>query len=332
MAEKAKAEAEKDINNKKPILPSYINKEYLEKKYNDLKEDQEEKSNDDFNNNKIIIENKKLTIIEVDKTKNVENKIYESDDFTQVIKELTKIEKISKNFTFDLIKNMKNEIFIIESEDIVTYGAFFFFKYNKSNNKIEIISEKGNRQIKFITEYSDGNFAYNCYIHRPIYTDDAIYVFKINSNKKYKLKSFGEYDNIFNSKFISLTNGFAFNNILCVNENNQARYLNIVEGFVLKRYIIDSIYGIKQLTSDDKYIYFLREKRDDLVYIYDIENKKFYYKNFKNWYEMEEPKEIVFDEKKEKEEKEEEEEEKVEVGGENENNLGKKKKKKCIIF
>ena len=96
MAEKAKAEAEKDINNKKPILPSYINKEYLEKKYNDLKEDQEEKSNDDFNNNKIIIKSKKLSIIEVDKTKNVENKIYESDDFTQVIKELTKIEKIRK--------------------------------------------------------------------------------------------------------------------------------------------------------------------------------------------------------------------------------------------
>ena len=62
-----------------------------------------------------------------------------------------------------------------------------------------------------------------------------------------------------------MTNGFAFDNILCVNENNQERYLNIVEGFVLKRYIIDSIYGIKQLTSDDKYIYFLREKRDDLV-------------------------------------------------------------------
>ena len=108
MAEKAKTEVEKDINNKKLVLPSYINKEYLEKKFNDLKEEQKEKSNDDFNNNKIIIENKKLTIIEVDKTKNEENKIYESDDFTQVIKELTKIEKISKNFTFHLIKNMKN--------------------------------------------------------------------------------------------------------------------------------------------------------------------------------------------------------------------------------
>ena len=142
MAEKAKAEAEKDINNKKPILPSYINKEYLEKKFNDLKEDQEEKSNDDFNNNKIIIENKKLTIIEVDKTKNVENKIYESDDFTKVIKELTKIEKISKNFTFDLIKNMKNEIFIIESEDIVTYGAFFLLNIINLIIKLKLYQKK----------------------------------------------------------------------------------------------------------------------------------------------------------------------------------------------
>ena len=142
MAEKAKAEAEKDINNKKPILPSYINKEYLEKKYNDLKEDQEEKSNDDFNNNKIIIKSKKLSIIEVDKTKNVENKIYESDDFTQVIKKLTKIEKISKNFTFDLIKNMKNGIFIIESEDIVTYGAFFLLNIINLIIKLKLYQKK----------------------------------------------------------------------------------------------------------------------------------------------------------------------------------------------
>ena len=142
MAEKAKAESEKGINNKKLVLPSYINKEYLEKKFNDLKEDQEEKSNDDFNNNKIIIKSKKLSIIEVDKTKNVENKIYESDDFTQVIKELTKIEKISKNFTFDLIKNMKNGIFIIESEDIVTYGAFFLLNIINLIIKLKLYQKK----------------------------------------------------------------------------------------------------------------------------------------------------------------------------------------------
>ena len=36
---------------------------------------------------------------------------------------------------------MKNGIFIIESKDIVSYGAFFFIKYNKSKKDIEIISE-----------------------------------------------------------------------------------------------------------------------------------------------------------------------------------------------
>ena len=115
----------KGIIDKKLILPSFINKEYLEQKFNDLKEEQKEELNNDFNPNKIIVENKKLTIFEVDKTKNSENKIYESDDFTEVIKKLTKIEIKEDNFNFDLIKIMKNGIFIIESKDIVSYGAFF---------------------------------------------------------------------------------------------------------------------------------------------------------------------------------------------------------------
>ena len=42
-----------------------------------------------------------------------------------VIKKLTKIEIEEDNFNFDLIKIMKNGIFIIESKDIVSYGAFF---------------------------------------------------------------------------------------------------------------------------------------------------------------------------------------------------------------
>ena len=93
---------EKGIIDKKLILPSFINKEYLEQKFNDLKEGQKEELNNDFNPNKIIVENKKLTIFEVDKTKNSENKIYESDDFTEVIKKLTKIEIEEDNFNFDL--------------------------------------------------------------------------------------------------------------------------------------------------------------------------------------------------------------------------------------
>ena len=101
-----------------------------------IRKDQKAELNNDFNHNKIIVENKKLTIVEVDKAKNLENKIYETDDFTVVLKKLTKIKIKKDNFNFDLIENMKNRIFIIESEDIATYRAFFFIKYNKSKKKI----------------------------------------------------------------------------------------------------------------------------------------------------------------------------------------------------
>ena len=109
---------ERDIIDKKLILPSFINKKYLKEKFNDLEKAQKAELNNDFNHNKIIVENKKLTIVEVDKAKNLENKIYESDDFTVVIKKLTKIKIKKDNFNLELIENMKNGIFIIESEDI----------------------------------------------------------------------------------------------------------------------------------------------------------------------------------------------------------------------
>ena len=300
----------------KLILPSFINKEYLEKKFNDLKEDQKEELNNDFNPNKIIVENKKLTIFEIDKTKNLENKIYESDDFKEVIKKLSKIEIENDNFNFDLIKNMNNGIFIIESKDIVTYGAFFFIKYNKSEKNIQIISEQKDRQIRFITEYSDGNFAYLSYIHRPIYTEDTFYVFDVNKNEKYKLKAFGDYDSIYDSKFVSLKNGFAFNNSTVTSVSaRQTFYLYIVEGLNLKSYIIGFIGDIRQMISDDKYIYILSKKTDNSVYIFNIENKKFYPKYFKIRGKTKEAVEILFDEDlKDKK------------------NLDRKKKKKCIIF
>ena len=103
-----------NLIDKKLILPSFINKEYLEKKFNDLKEGKEEELNNDFNHNKIIIEDKKLTIFEVDKENNLENKIYESEDFTEVIKNLTKIKKKRNKFDINLVKSMKNGIFIME--------------------------------------------------------------------------------------------------------------------------------------------------------------------------------------------------------------------------
>ena len=122
-----------------------------------------------------------------------------------VIKKLTKIKIKKDNFYFELIENMKNGIFIIESEEIATYGAFFFIKYNKSKKKIEIISEEEDRLIEFITEYSNGNFAYKSYIHRPHLTDNSFYAFGINKNEKHYLISFGEYDS-YRSEFSFSTN------------------------------------------------------------------------------------------------------------------------------
>jgi len=132
----------RDIIDKKLILPSFINKKYLEEKFNDLEKAQKEELNNDFNHNKIIIENKKWTIVEVDKAKNLENKIYESDDFTEVIKKLTKI-KIKKNhFNLELIENMKNGIFIIESEDLAIYGAFFLLNIINLRKKLKLYQKK----------------------------------------------------------------------------------------------------------------------------------------------------------------------------------------------
>ena len=300
---------EKDLIDEKQILPSFINEKYLKRKFKDSSKVLKEQLSDDLNNNKIIVKNKKLTIIEIDRTKKIENKIYESDDFTEVIKKLTKIVIEEDNFKFKLIKNMKNGIFIIESKDIVSYGAFFFIKYNKSKKDIEIISETQNRKIRFITEYSDGNFAYNSYIDRPMYTEDGFFVFDVNKNEKYVLKIFAEYDGIYKSKFAFLTNGFIFNNFSCFNENYKTSYLNIVEGLHLKTYIINFIGDIKQLVYDDKYIYLL--SKNDSVYIFNIENKKFYSTVFKIRCHIKEPKEIESDEDEDEDEE---------------------KKKKCNIF
>ena len=318
---KKKEVFEKGIIDKKLILPSFINKEYLEKKFNDSEEDREEELNNDFNHNKIIIEHKKLTIFEVDKENNLENKIYESNDFTEVIKKLTKMKKKKNNFDINLVKCMKNGIFIIESKNMATYGAFFFIKYNKSKKEIEIISEEEGK-IEFITEYSDGNFAYNRYIHRPLFTNDTFYVFNINKNEKYSLINFGEYD-AFNSKYALLTNGFAFNNFIGYKKIVETSYLNIVEGFNLKRYVINFIGNIKQLISDDKYIYLLSIKAGYSVYIFNIENKKFYSKYFKIWSKMNEPKEIEYDKDLFKNEEENE--------NSNRQNLIEKMMNQCII-
>ena len=64
-------------------LPSFIDKKYLEQKFNE--EIMEEKGKSDIENDKvykkIIVEKEKLTIFEVDEINHIEHKIYESDDF-----------------------------------------------------------------------------------------------------------------------------------------------------------------------------------------------------------------------------------------------------------
>ena len=59
----------KDLIDEKQILPSFINEKYLKRKFKDSSKVLKEQLNDDLNNNKIIVKNKKLTIIEIDKTK-----------------------------------------------------------------------------------------------------------------------------------------------------------------------------------------------------------------------------------------------------------------------
>ena len=158
----------------------------------------------------------------------------------------------------------------------------------------------------------------------------------LKKNQKYELKRFGEYDSAFDSKFAFLTNGFAFNNFFGNSENDTTSYLNVVEGFNLKRYVIDFVGDVRQLISDDKYIYLLSKKADNSVYIFNIENKKFYSKYFQIWSEINEPKEIEYVELDEdnvgtEEKNDNDNDNSNKQYLEEQNNLNKKKKK-CILF
>ena len=219
---------------------------------------------------------------------------------------------------------MKNGIFIIESEEVVTYGAFFFIKFNDSKKEIEIISEEKDRQIQFIAEYSDGNFAYNCYIHRPMGYYDVLFIFDVKKKIKHLLHEYTEYDRIFDSKFVTFEKGFAFNNFFDLDERNNHSYLNIVKGFDLKSYTIDFIGDIKQLIYDDKFLYLLKKdknKAENIVYIFNIKNKKFYNNFFK-----------IFNDKKETQEIKSNENDLQENENSNKKNNSKEIKKKCIII
>ena len=91
---------------------------------------------------------------------------------------------------------------------------------------------------------------------------------------------------------------------------------------------------VRELISDDKYIYLLSKKADNSVYIFNIEKKKFYSKYFQIWSEINEPKEIEYVEldvdnfgNEEKNDNDNSNKQNLEE----KNNL-KEKKKKCLIF
>ena len=290
------------------ILPSFINKKYLEKKFNEEKSEQGEIDNNILHK-KIINDNIKLTIYEVDKTNNIEHKIYESDDFRKVIRKYTKINIEKDDFDIILVEILKIGLFIIESKNIVAYGAFFFIKFNDSTREIEILAEEKDRKFKLLTEFSNGNFAYNRYIHRPIFTEDSFYIYDIKQNEKHLLHNYGEYDSICisesdeedaeysinSSKYAFFSNGFAFTNYMCFNEDNKHIYLNVVEEFNLQIYTFDFVglnAYIEKLIYDNNYLYLLKtdDKKlitDNRVYIFDIKKKKFYPNSIKISYKNE---------------------------------------------
>ena len=209
MEDEGKDNGIKNIDNNLK-LPSFINKKYLEKKFNEEIIEKKEEKNISTNYTKIIVENKKLTIFEVDETKKIENKIYESDDFSKVLKQLSKNEdeEMEDNFDFELVIAMKSGIFIIESENMYERRAWFIMKFNESKKEIEVLVE-GNFTIIFVEELPNGNFIYNhSYSFYKEGTND-LFFYDIRKNVKECIDGF----QFFDYSKLNLTifeNGFAY--------------------------------------------------------------------------------------------------------------------------
>ena len=271
------------------ILPSFIDRNYLEKKFNEEKSNKQEEIAKVKLQTKIIVDDQKLTIFEVDETKNIEYKIYESDDFRQVIRKLSETYDES-DFEFYLHTLLKNGIFIIQLDDLSEYGYFFFMKFNKSKNKIEILAEEHCSRMDFILEFPNGNFAYNSYLDRHFMDYNNFYIFDIKKNEKFLTKYRGySFNNDF-SNFAFLSNGFAFSEsfIHPYYFYKRHNYFRIFEGFNYDSYNIDFIGQIKKIIYDDKYFYLLKKNvknSDNKVFIFNLENKKFYSNYFNITYE-----------------------------------------------
>ena len=168
----------------------------------------------------------------------------------------------------------KSGIFIIQSEDIITYGAFFFMKFNDAKKKIEFLKEY-ERKINNITEFSNGYFVYDGYIHRPQCDEDRYFIYDIKNNEERFLTVYSiEITNYFKPTFNFFTNGFVYTSY-----DLSHSFLNIVKGKEVNKYNIDFIKGyIEQIIYDDNYIYLVEkqndEKFDNRVYIFDVKKKK----------------------------------------------------------
>ena len=143
-----KKESETDNIDNNIVLPSFIDKKYLEQRFNEGKINEIKEIDKNELKYRIKIFYKNLRIYEIDRTKNIEQKIYEYNNFPQFIKLHSKLKHKKEDFSLEVMAIFKSGIFIIQSEDIITYGAFFFMKFNYSKKKLNF---KKNMKEKLIT-------------------------------------------------------------------------------------------------------------------------------------------------------------------------------------
>ena len=55
----------------------------------------------------------------------------------EIVEEEEEEEKDEYGFNFELVKILKNGIFIIQSKNICNYGAYFFIKFNDFKKKLK---------------------------------------------------------------------------------------------------------------------------------------------------------------------------------------------------
>ena len=216
---------------------------------------------------KVIVDKNKLTILELDNTNGVENKVYETNELCEEIKKLSKIRIKKIDVEFELVKNMKNGIFIIKSKQIATYGAFFCIKFNNTTKGIEIIGED-NQRIIFLTELSNGNFAYRCYLRRPLGTYDRLYIFDIQKNEKHYIIGFDdEYTRANWSNFACFPNGLVFSHTSADYQHKAHSYLVIIKGFEKKKENFDCFGKIKSIRYKNRNLYLLNESNKNIFMI-----------------------------------------------------------------